>query len=104
VRTRAKLNVPLHREAALNLSALLNTLIARITDRWQLIAVQQRMGAGNVADIGGNCWQRIAPPKISVNASVRPNTEMLLIAPLGLIHLTCFVFGPALTRNSRRGY
>jgi len=56
--TAAQNNVPLHR-TALILLALFNTLIARITERCRFIAVQQRVGLGDIAHIGGSGDRRM---------------------------------------------
>jgi len=103
----AQSNVPRHR-AFLIFLAPLNTLVASITEGRGLVAMQQRVGLGDVAHIGGSGDQRMGQSRISINTDVRLHTKMPLISLLGLVHLRVarpiFVFRRAGGFDDRRIY
>jgi hypothetical protein len=82
----AQRNIP-HQPVPLIFSALLNELIARITESCRLITVQQRMGLGDVAEIRSSGDQRIGQSRIRINTNVRLHFEVPMVTLLGLMHL-----------------
>jgi len=78
-------DMPFH-SAVLIFVSLRNSLVARITERYRLTAVQKRIGLGDVAHIGFSRDHGRGEPRISIDTNVRLHTEVPLITLLGLVH------------------
>ena len=67
-------DVPGHAAVAV-LFPLLDALIARITKGHRLLTLQQGMGLGDVADMGGGSDEGVGQPGFRVNPDVRLHAE-----------------------------
>ena len=68
------------------LISLPDALIARIAEDRRLVAVQQGVGLGDVADIGRSGDDGVGQPGFRIDPNVRLHAEVPLVALLGLVH------------------
>jgi hypothetical protein len=83
-----------------------STKIARVTEGGLLVTVQERMGLGNVAHVGGGGHHRVSQARLGINTNVRLHAKVPLVTFLGLVHLGVTLPVPVLGRawrgNDRR--
>lgn len=89
-----------NRLAVRQLRTLVCTGIAAIAEHALFLAMQQRIGEGDIADIGCRAFQEHQPGEF-INADVRLHPEVPLVALAGLMHFRGTCLGGVLGRAGR---
>ena len=69
------------------LFTLLHPLVTRIGVDLGLLPTEQRLGLGDIVDVGGRAHHGVHQSRFGIHADVRLHAEMPLVAFLGLVHL-----------------